>query len=122
LWLRHQTGKPEPGNGSPEAFQSGAVDFQRCMVVAVFQGEGSNCAGYEIHSITEDKDRILVRVQGQYFQTLEEAVVTAAWGVFVLPVSAKPVVVELDTKTLLADPPKWTKVADLKPGDCVIEK
>jgi hypothetical protein len=63
-----------------------------------------------------------VRVQGQYFQTLGEAAATEAWGVFVLPRSAKPIVVELDTQSQIGGPPKWTKVADLKPGDWVIEK
>ncbi|OWK45835.1 hypothetical protein FRUB_02166 [Fimbriiglobus ruber] len=91
------------------------------MVVAVFQGEGINCEGYEVHSVTEDKDRLLVRVQGQYFQTGDGAAATEAWGVFVLPRSAKPVVIELDTKSLIADPPKWTRVAELKPGDGAVE-
>jgi hypothetical protein len=122
LWLRHQTGKSEPGNGRPESFQFGAVDFKRCMVLAVFQGEGINCAGYEVHSILEDKERVLVRVEGQYFQTGGGVAATEAWGVFVLPQSAKPVVVELDTKSLIAAPPRWTKVAELKPGDGVVER
>jgi hypothetical protein len=122
LWLRHQTGKSEPGNNRPEVFQFGTVDFTRCMVIAVFQGEGINCDGYEVYSILEDKDRVLVRVQGQDFQTGPAATVTEAWGVFVLPRSAKPVVVELDTRSLIRDSPNWTRVAELTPGDSVIEK
>jgi hypothetical protein len=121
LWLRHQTGKPQLQNNPPDGFQEGIVDFKRCMVLAVFQGEGENCAGYKVHSIQEDKERVLVRVQGEYFQSLGDAAKTEAWGVFVLPRSGKPVVVELDTKSLIGGPPKWTKVAEFEPGDVTIE-
>ena len=122
LWLRHQTGKPEPGDGVPNDFLHGAVDFNRCMVVAVFQGKGINCSGFEVHTVSEAKDRLVVRVEGQYYQTGEGAAATAAWGAFILPRSAKPIVIELDTRLLIADTPKWTRVAELQPGDCAIEK
>ena len=122
LWLKHQTGKKERGNSVPNSFTFCEVDFKKYMLLAVFQGFGVNRSGYEVHSITEEKDRLVIRVLPNNFQTLFELSKTTAWGVFVLPRSTKPVVIELDTKSLTADPPKWTRQAELKPCDSTSEK
>jgi hypothetical protein len=122
LWMRHQTGKSKPDT-APENLHHVDVDFDRCIVIAVFQGDGSSCEGYEVDSIQESASRILVRVRAHHVQTGQGYVhESEAWGVFVIPRSRKPVVVELDTRSLIRSPPKWTKVADLPPGNRSIEE
>jgi hypothetical protein len=121
LWLRHNTGTEKPDN-VPVTRPQAEVDFSKCMVVAVFQGKGENCAGFKVHSVLETDEHITVRVQGFYLGTGPEGLKTQAWGIFVLPRSAKPLLIELDTRSDKADPSRWTKVAELKAGSGSLEK
>jgi hypothetical protein len=121
LWLRHNTGTEKPDK-VPVTIPRPEVDFGRCMVVAVFQGEGDNCAGFKVHSVLETYERMTVRIQRLSFATGPEVQKTQAWGIFVLPRSATPVLIELDTRSDKSDPPKWTKAAELKAGDGSLEK
>ena len=122
LWLRHNTGTEKPDK-IPVTMPQAEVDFSRCMVVAVFQGKGELCDGYKVHSVLESDEQITVRIQGRYFATARDEVQkTAAWGIFVLPRSAKPLRIELDTRSDKIDPPKWTKVAEFKVGNGSQEK
>ena len=121
LWLRHNTGTERPDT-VPVTTPQAEVDFSRCMVVAVFQGEGDNCDGFKVHSVLETDEQMTVRIQGLYFATGPEVQKTQAWGIFVLPRSAKPLRIELDTRSDKIDPPKWTKVAEFKVGNGSQEK
>jgi len=122
LWLRHNTGTEKPKT-VPVTAPRAEVDFSRCMVVAVFDGERDNCDGFKVHSVLETDEHVTVRIQGLYFATaLDEVQKTQAWGIFVLPRSAKPVRIELDTRSDKIDPPKWTKVAEFKAGNGSLEK
>jgi hypothetical protein len=121
LWLRHNTGTEKPDT-VPITTPQAEVDFSHCMVVAVFQGEGDNCDGFKVHSVLETDEQMTVRIQGLYFATGPEVQKTQAWGIFVLPRSAKPLLIELDTRSDKIDPPKWTKVAEFKAGNGSLEK
>src|SRR5262245_49157213 len=121
LWLRHNTGTEKPGT-VPVTTPQAEVDLSRCMVVAVFQGEGDNCDGLKVHSVLETGEQMTVRIQGLYFATGPTVQKTQAWGIFVLPRSAKPLLIELDTRSDKSEPPKWTKVAEFKAGNGSLEK
>ena len=119
LWARHATMK-----GQTTSSDQAEVDFGRCMVLAVFDGKRANCCGFEVHSIVETGEQITVRIQANGYATAEgvEPHATTAWGVFVLPKSAKPVRVELDTGSRKEGRLEWTKGADLKAGNTSVEK
>ncbi len=75
------------------------VDFEKCMVVAVFQGRGTNSAGLKAVAVLENKDGIVLRFEDKFYQTMERAPggggnKTTAYGFFVLPRSSKTVVLE----------------------------
>lgn len=124
LMLAHQTVSQESGK-VPDTLPALEVDFNRFMVIAVFEGKGSCCIGIRVHSILESDNYVTVRVQAQTYQTgLISGVVNddsaQAYGIFVLPRTRKQVAIEMDTRGDLAAPPEWTKYAELAPGNqCV---
>src|SRR6266498_3555208 len=62
IWLKHKG--HEPG-GKYDLFFNPAgvplIDFDRFMVIGVFQGSGWNSAGLRVFSISEQPDRIVFR-------------------------------------------------------------
>lgn len=114
LWERHVGGKPvasgDPGDVLPE------IDFAKWMVIAVFQGSGWNSNGVRVESLQEHDDRLLLRFDDKSYQTSGPnggGVRVTAFGLFVLPRSGKPVVLEENTQGLIGKPPKWTRRARL---------
>jgi hypothetical protein len=100
LWERHAV----KGTDVPQ------VDFGHCMVVAAFQGKASNSDGVVAKSITEKAGRILVRLDERFYQTLGPdggGVRVTAYGLFVLPRSSKPVVVEENAQSTIGAPAVW---------------
>ncbi len=106
LWARH-AGMVDAGGlyGPPMP----EVDFGQCMVVAVFEGGASNTRGLTAISVTEEKERIVLRYdwQSKSYQTMDTADRVILYGIFVLPRSSKAVVVEEDTHTLITGDPTW---------------
>ncbi len=41
------------------------IDFERCMVIAIFRGEERNIRGMEIASMLENPESIVIRVSGR---------------------------------------------------------
>jgi hypothetical protein len=116
LWLEHQTGSPKPREVPPD-MPFVEIDFTRCMVIAVFEGKGINCAGFKAHSVTETESNLLLRVSPRGIQSGVPGVDTTAWAVFVLPRSTKPVVIEENVQRWKDRPPVWEKCAELKAGN-----
>jgi hypothetical protein len=89
------------------------IDFDNYMVIGIFQGEGRNCTGLTAVSISEDDRRIVFRYTKESYQTFGPAGSggggdkVTAYGLFVLPRSAKPVVVEENAQNILGEPPVW---------------
>lgn len=101
------------------------IDFDKYMVVAVFQGEGWNSAGVKAVSIVEEKDRILFRFEGKWYQTAGPdggGKKVSVYGFFVLPRTAKTVVVEENAQGLIGHPPLWKERAILVPGGLPLPK
>jgi hypothetical protein len=125
LYMRH-LGKPAEDfdefynpHGVP------VVNFRQCMVIAVFAGERTNCAGMYVEAILDQEDQVVVRVVGRYYQTGSTepngdggARKATPFGIFVLPRTDKPVVIEEGHMHLKTDPYTWKEVArfeSLKP-------
>jgi hypothetical protein len=86
------------------------INFEKCMVIAVFQGSGRNSAGLKAIAVLEDRDGIVFRFEDKHYQTAgpdgggKEATV---YGFFVLPRSSKTVAFEENVQNLKGKPPVW---------------
>ncbi len=115
LWEKH-IGKPAQRDNVGRPFMP-RVNFDRCMVVAIFKGDGWNSNGVTIESVSQDDERILLRFDESTFQTAGVdggGVKCRAFGIFVLPRSDKPVVIEENVQGLKDHPDKWKERARLQ--------
>ena len=95
------------------------IDFDRCMVIAVFDGDGWNTAGISVEAIRDEADRVLVRFAHRFYQTSGDfnsgdggGKRVTAFGMFVIPRSEKEVVLEEGQQQMR--PPRiyaWKEVA-----------
>jgi hypothetical protein len=112
LWQRHAGRKPEKEYNdfhNPAGVPN--VNFEDCMVIAIFQGEGVNSAGLEPFSVEEDGDRIVFRFLAKSYQTMDKSDEVTVYGFFVLPRSNKAVLVEENRQTSLVGPRIWKERA-----------
>lgn len=95
LWQQHRAGE------APQ------VDFEQCMVLAIYQGATQNCKGIKVTSVLDEKDKLTVRFVGEWYQTGDTADAVTPYGLFLLPKSAKPVVIEENVQSLIGQAPVW---------------
>jgi hypothetical protein len=112
VWQEHKGQKP---TGQYDLFYDPLtlpqVDFDRYMVIAVFQGSGWNNAGLRAFSLADEDTRILLRFANKSYQTGGAdggGKKVTAYGFFVVPRSAKPVVLEENAQQYKrGKPPVW---------------
>ena len=89
------------------------IDFDRYMVIGIFQGSGWNGAGLNVFSIYEADNRIVFRYECRFYQTIGPVdggrQKVSVYGFFVLPRSTKLIVLEENVQRYKGDPPKWKK-------------
>jgi hypothetical protein len=112
VWLSH-LGKTE-ADTFRESLPAVTFDFDRCMVIAVFQGEKTNSRGLTVISLDEGKDAITLRFDDMSYQTVGGVARVTPYAFVVVPKSAKVVVVEEDVQALKDKPPEWKERARLK--------
>ena len=119
LWLIH-LGKTE-ADGFREHLPIVQIDFERCMVIAVFQGVSTNSRGLNIISVDENKDTVFLRFDDMSYQTSGGldgggggGVMVTPYAFVVIPKSAKLVLVEENVQSLKDKPPVWKERARLK--------
>ena len=101
-WRKHKGKKPDDAPaGLP------LVDFDRFMVIAIFQGRAVNSAGLKAVSITVNEDRIVFRFDDDSYQTAGEGKDVTVYGFFVVLRSNKPLVLEEDVQGIIGEPPVW---------------
>lgn len=86
------------------------VDFERFMVIAVFQGRSWNSAGLRAVSIVEEQERIVFRFDDKSYQTAGPdggGKQVSAYGFFVIARSTKAVVLEENVQGLIGKAPVW---------------
>ena len=93
------------------------VDFSTHMAVAVFHGRRWNCEGISLLQALDCGDAIELFARGRYYQTGAEGKSVAAYGIFVVPKSAKKLIVKEDCQGLIGGPPIWKIVGEFKPLD-----
>jgi hypothetical protein len=64
--MEQKTGSRDP-KVPPADLEYAELDFGKVMAIAVFEGEAVNCAGYTAHSISEDRERITVRLEAHKY-------------------------------------------------------
>ncbi len=119
IWQRHKGAKESKDYDlfyNPLGLPS--IDFEKCMVIAVFQGNGVNSAGLKAVAILEEKDRLALRFQNKSYQTMvygpvDEGDQVTVYGFFVLPRSSKTVVLEENVQNITGQPPVWKERASL---------
>lgn len=121
LWCEH-TGQQAQKRGYGWYYnqqQVPIVDFERCMVVAVFGGKCGNTAGYRVEQVL-DGDRWTLRYHANSYQTtvIDPANAKAKppstpFGMFVLPKTDKKVALEENVQGMIGRPPKWRLQATL---------
>jgi hypothetical protein len=113
LWHRH-TGKPITDVSETDVPR---VNFDRCVVVAVFQGPQNNL-GVVAHSVIEQADRTILRLDNRYYGTVSRPNVPVRkdtpFGFFVLLRSDKPIVLEEAFYSSKTAPPVFKERARLK--------
>jgi len=87
------------------------VDFEKCMVIAIFKGAGANSAGIFAVKVVEGNDHILLRFDDKSYQTIGQANKVNVYGFFILPVSTKNVILEENVQNLIGQPPVWKERA-----------
>jgi hypothetical protein len=119
LWLRH-LGKSEDG-AFLERAPALAIDFDRCMVLAIFRCEKGYSRGLNVVSVAEGKETITLRFEDLGSQVaaplggaLPVTSVTPAYAFVVLPSSTKSVVLEEAVRDLKDQPPAWKERARLE--------
>jgi hypothetical protein len=103
LWQEHagKAQKNQPASAVPQ------IDFAQCMVVAVFQGASVNSRGVNCVSVGETASAITVRFVRDHYQTTNGFDDVTPFGIFLLPRSAKPLILEENVQNLLNGPPVW---------------
>jgi hypothetical protein len=92
------------------------VDFDRCLVVAIFRGEEVNVRGIKINSTFETKDSIVIRFEDVGYQTSgadNNKRPDRPYAFVVLPKTSKSIVLEENTQRYKGAPPVWTQCARL---------
>ena len=108
LWSRHA--------GTNDGERMPIVDFDTCMVAAVFSGKMINCRGVEAVELAANAQEIVLRFHDLTYQTIATAknrnsASVTPYAFFVLRDSAKTVALEKDKRQYLGDPPLWKEVA-----------
>jgi hypothetical protein len=87
------------------------IDFNKCMVIAVFLGETWNTAGMSVIFIQEGIDQIVLGFDLNTYQTMEHGDQVNPYGLFVLPGSNKQVLLQINVQTFASrirkEPPVW---------------
>jgi hypothetical protein len=93
------------------------IDFEKYEVIAIFQGRGWNNAGLMAVAIMESKDALVVRFENKEYQTAGPGgggKQTTVYGFFVLPRSAKTIVLEEGSRSMRLQSPVWEERVRLK--------
>jgi hypothetical protein len=93
------------------------IDFTKYMAVAVFHGSRENCEGISLVQALDCGQAIELFVRGRYYQTGPEGKHVTPYGIFVIPKSAKELIVKEDRHDVIGAPPTWEIVGEFKPLD-----
>lgn len=110
VWKEHMGDRAEKGALGWDRWP--LIDFDRYMVVAVFAGTATNIEAWEVESVVDLPDVLRVRYDAVSFQTAsfggeDKGSATTPYGFFILPRSARELVMEENVQNLIGKPPLW---------------
>ena len=113
IWLKH-LGMNEDTIYRPAM----EVDFTRCEVIAVFEGESVNSCGLRVDSVIENGETVVVRYDDISYQTgstgkKDHGDRVTPYAFIVLPALKKEVRLEDNVQQYIGEPPQWEEVAKL---------
>ena len=94
------------------------INFEQCMVIAIFDGEVWNTDGVTMHELSINTGKATLRYDHLTFQTAGPdggGVRTRPYGLFVLPRFGEPIELLENVQGLKDQPAKWKRQAEL-PG------
>ncbi len=109
LWKRHMGRKTERNATNVQVIPE--VDFETCMVVAVFSGEMTQSNGNTVASLIDFDDHLRLRYARHLFEVSVRAerdarlVDVTPYGIFVIPRSDKRIEVEEEIPSMFGRPP-----------------
>lgn len=111
-WLEHMGwDKKQTYDKYYNRFGIPVIDFNKCMVIAVFLGETWNRAGISVIFIQEGNDQIVLGFDLKTYQVMESGDQVNPYGFFVLPRSSKQVLLQINDQSLpsrnIKEPPVW---------------
>jgi hypothetical protein len=109
IWQRHK-GVKETMNDDLY------IDFEKCMVIAVFQGSGRNSSGLKTVFLQENKDGVVFRYEDKGYQTAGPGgggKKVSVYGFFILPRSDKTVIVQESFSNMQGAPHRWEERVQL---------
>lgn len=111
LWQKH-LGQEPTGKYNSHYNPLGVplIDFNRCLVIAIFAGQYWNSAGFAIDSISERDASIVVRYDDKSYQTAGPdggGQRVSPYAFFVLPKTPKELILEKNVQGLIGHPPIW---------------
>jgi len=118
IWLQH-LGKQPPAGEYGFYYNEAAVpevDFERFEVVAIFGGSGWNSAGFNLESVSDDKDARTIRFDDKSYQTEGPnggGKRVSPFGFFVLPRTEVAIVLQQNVQSMIGEPPQWQERARL---------
>jgi hypothetical protein len=95
------------------------VDFDRCLVVAVFRGDETNIRRLQVDSLSETADSVVIRFTELGYQTAGDSndkPPDRPYAFIVVFKTSKRIVLERNFPNMLSTVPEWNEVAQLK-GD-----
>jgi hypothetical protein len=116
LYMRHLGKDPKEYDAYYNPHGVPTIDFDRCMVIAVFQGRTWNVAGVYVKTIDERDGHVVVRFDDRSYQTSGSdsgggARSATPYGIFVLPRSDRPVILEENVQRYIGGEPEWKERA-----------
>ena len=93
------------------------IDFRQQMVVAISHGETWNCKGVELVHALDCEGALELFVRGRDYQTGPQGDRVCPYGIFVIPKSAKRLIIKADSQAVIGGPPVWVEIGQFEPAD-----
>lgn len=113
LWAEHRGERAERLIAHGGGVAAPRVDFERYLVIAMFRGDTKNRDGEHLVSLEERSNDVRLRFDSYTFQTAsfdgpDRGEAASSYGMWLVPRTGKPIVIEENTQGLLGAEPKWT--------------
>jgi hypothetical protein len=92
------------------------VDFDRCMVIAIFRGDRTNIRRIEIQPLITKGDSIILREDDISYQTSgadNNKAPDKPYAFVVIPKTSREIILEENVAKYLGDPPTWKEFTRL---------